>query len=272
MMLPILISLSLTPGSYFFCAAAGFAAVERLSVSNASRMPRFAAMPTSPDAAGFPPMLRQSRVLPPDLSSFGSNCDSTFRFREAGSKRPSRSADGGDHVGADAPFNGAAAVPQRQRLRACFRGGLQAGRIAGLDFISQRRSLAIGDRRLARGRRPADVADRLDSDLRKSRHGQLFPEHCHIVIAVRGTGEEARRILWEHRRQCFGDDIGEFVFGDLIPHIEKEAAAGFQYTPSFLVTQNLVGKEHRAELTRHSIETLILERQRQRVGLPPCDA
>src|SRR3954469_12101419 len=171
MMLPILISLSVTPGSYFFCAAAGFVAAERLSVSNASRMPRLAAMPTSPDAAGFPPMLRQSRVLPPDLSSFGSNCDRTFRCREGRSaKRPSRSADGGDHVGADAPFNGAAAVPLRQRLRARLRGGLQAGRIAGLDFISQRRSLAIGDRRLARGRRPADIADRLDSDLRKSRH------------------------------------------------------------------------------------------------------
>src|SRR3954454_12494926 len=71
MMLPILISLSVTPGSYFFCAAAGFAAAERLSVSNASRMPRFAAMPTSPDAAGFPPIQRQSRVRPSGLSSFG---------------------------------------------------------------------------------------------------------------------------------------------------------------------------------------------------------
>src|SRR3954470_20558205 len=106
MMLPILISLSVTPGSYFFCAAAGFAAVERLSVSNASRMPRFAAMPTSPDAAGFPPIQRQSRVLPPDLSSFGSNCDRTFGFLEARSKRTSRSADGGDHVGADTPLDG----------------------------------------------------------------------------------------------------------------------------------------------------------------------
>jgi hypothetical protein len=28
MMLPILISLSVTPGSYFFCAAAGFVAAE----------------------------------------------------------------------------------------------------------------------------------------------------------------------------------------------------------------------------------------------------
>src|SRR3954467_15904306 len=70
MMLPILISLSVTPGSYFFCAAAGFAA-NRPSASDASRMPRFAAMPTSPDAAGFPPIQRQSRVRPSGLSSFG---------------------------------------------------------------------------------------------------------------------------------------------------------------------------------------------------------
>src|ERR1700704_1564064 len=46
MMLPILISLSVTPGSYFFCAAAGFAA-KSPSASDANRMPRFAAMSTS---------------------------------------------------------------------------------------------------------------------------------------------------------------------------------------------------------------------------------
>src|SRR3954453_8413639 len=46
MMLPILISLSLAPASYFFCAAAGFAAKSK-SASDASTIPRFAAISTS---------------------------------------------------------------------------------------------------------------------------------------------------------------------------------------------------------------------------------
>src|ERR1700709_1863257 len=57
MMLPILISLSVAPGSYFFCAAAGVAAAKRPSTSDASRMPRIAAMSTSL----MPPALRRSR-------------------------------------------------------------------------------------------------------------------------------------------------------------------------------------------------------------------
>src|SRR3954467_5353147 len=199
MMLPILISLSLAPRSYFFCAAAGSAAAHSPSTSDTSKMPRCAAMSTSPDAAGYLPISGQSRVQPPNLSSFGCWwCE--------GKTAGKRSAHGSDHVRPDPPLNGAVAKSQRQRLGAGLRGGLQAGRIARLDFISQRRSLAIGDRRLARRLRPADIAAGLDSDLRKARHGQLFPKLGHIVIAVRGTGQEARRIMWKHRRQRFGDD------------------------------------------------------------------
>src|SRR4051812_31475067 len=57
MMLPILISLSLAPASYFFCAAAGFAAKSK-NASDASTMPRFAAISTSL----MLPALRRSRA------------------------------------------------------------------------------------------------------------------------------------------------------------------------------------------------------------------
>src|SRR6478736_6557410 len=75
MMLPILISLSVAPGSYFFCAAAGSMLMERPSTIDASRMPRDCAMSTSLNAVGCLPIMQQSRVLALNLSS---HCD--FRY------------------------------------------------------------------------------------------------------------------------------------------------------------------------------------------------
>ena len=69
-MLPILISLSVAPGSYFFCAAAGSMLMERPSTIDASRMPRDCAMSTSLNAVGCLPIMRQSRVLALNLSSY----------------------------------------------------------------------------------------------------------------------------------------------------------------------------------------------------------
>jgi hypothetical protein len=62
----------------------------------------------------------------------------------------------------------------------------------GLDFIPQRRSLTKGNRRIARRRRPADVAKRFDRDLRKTPpwsvpRGALPRRDSH-----RGAGQEAR--------------------------------------------------------------------------------
>src|SRR5258707_11303195 len=72
MMLPILISLSVAPGSYFFCAAAGSMLMERPSTIDASRMPQDCAMSTSLNAVGCLPIMQQSRVLALNLSSY---CD-----------------------------------------------------------------------------------------------------------------------------------------------------------------------------------------------------
>src|SRR6478736_9529603 len=57
MMLPILISPSVAPGSYFFCAAAGSMLMERPSTIDASRMPRDCAMSTSLNAVGCLPII-----------------------------------------------------------------------------------------------------------------------------------------------------------------------------------------------------------------------
>jgi hypothetical protein len=88
---------------------------------------------------------------------------------------------------------------------------------------------------------------------------------------MRDAGHKARRILRKERRQCFGYDIGKFVLGDSVPHIEKEMAAPFQDAARLPIALNLVGKKHRAELTGHDIKRLILERQSERIGLSPLD-
>ncbi len=109
---------------------------------------------------------------------------------------------------------------------AFLRGGFEARRVERLDFVSQRPSLTVGDGRIARRRSPADVVPRLDRDRREARRRQRFANLSHIVIAMRGAGQEARRILRIAFGERLGHPIGELVFGDLVPYIEKEAAAG----------------------------------------------
>src|SRR5262249_23044678 len=89
---------------------------------------------------------------------------------------------------------------------------------------------------------------------------------------MRDAGHEARRIFRKEPRQCFRYDIGEFVFGDSIPYIEKEMAAPLEDAPRLAITLDLIGKEHRAELAGDHVKALILERQSERVGLAPGDA
>jgi hypothetical protein len=64
---------------------------------------------------------------------------------------------------------------------------------------------------------------------------------------------------------------GEIVLGNSVPYIEKEMTARLQYPARLLVTLNLAGKEHHAELAGHDIEASILERQRQGICLSPFD-
>ena len=66
--------------------------------------------------------------------------------------------------------------------------------------------------------------------------------------------------------------IGKLVFRNLVPHVEHETAAGLEHAARLAITLDLVGKEHDAELARHHIERLILERQLQRIRLLPGQA
>ena len=70
---------------------------------------------------------------------------------------------------------------------------------------------------------------------------------------------------------ALGHDVGKLVFGDLVPHIEKEKTVRPQDPARLLVALNLVGKEHHAELAGHRIEALILKRQCQGIGMSPFD-
>src|SRR6516162_8597669 len=180
-------------------------------------------------------------------------------------------ANGGDHVGPDAAFDRPRSKATLEGLRRRCRGAFQARCITGLDFVPQRSSLAIGNRRIARRRRPAFAIDGLDGNLLKSRRHELRADFFHIMIAMRDAGNEARRVLRKERRQRLRYDIGKLVFGDSVPHVEKEMAARFQHAARLAITLHLVGKEHRAELAGYDVELLIFERQSKRIGLSPRD-
>src|SRR5262249_39836606 len=183
-----------------------------------------------------------------------------------------RSANSVDHMRSDAALDVTASKSMRQgfsRLRCRF---FQARRIADLDFIPQRGSLTIGNRSRPRRGGPAFVIHAFDRNFRKSRGCEFLADRRHIVIAMRDAGHEARRIFWKDPRQRFRYDIGEFVFGDSIPHIEKEMAAPLEDAARLAITLDLIAKEQRAELAGDDIKALILKRQTERVGLAPGDA
>src|SRR5262245_66067951 len=88
---------------------------------------------------------------------------------------------------------------------------------------------------------------------------------------MRDAGHESRRVLRKQRRQRLRYDVGKLVFGDFVPHVEKEMAAPLEDAARLPITLNLIGKEHRAELAGYDVKALILERQSERIGLSPRD-
>jgi hypothetical protein len=63
----------------------------------------------------------------------------------------------------------------------------------------------------------------------------------------------------------------KLVRRDPVPDVEEEAPTGLEHAPRFPIALHLVGEEHDPELARHDIECSILERQGERVRLPPGD-
>src|SRR6266851_8458773 len=136
-------------------------------------------------------------------------------------------------------------------------GGLaEASGVARLDLVAQRRTLAIADGRVAVPKGLAAVFDRFDGDTGKARRLDLAADPRLVVIAMRRSRQEARCVAGEKRGDSLRHNCGELVLLDAVPDAEHEAAAGPQHPPGLAIRGDLVGKEHRTELTDHDIEGL----------------
>src|SRR5207248_5045714 len=179
---------------------------------------------------------------------------------------------GGEDMSPDTTLDGAIAKSIGQRVGCGFCRVLEARRVAGLDLTSQWRSLAIRDGCISRRRGSARVIDCFDRNTCKTRGDQFLANFCDIVIAVRGAGHEQWWIVREDRGQRLGHRIGKFVFVDFGPYVEAKTTTRLEHAAGLPIALDLVREEHDAELARNDVEFLILERQGERVGLPPCDA
>ena len=77
-------------------------------------------------------------------------------------RRIGKSSDGRDHVCSDAAFNEAASKSLRKCFSHLLRGHFDEGRIASLDFVSQRGTFTVSDRDIMGRRASAYVIPCLD--------------------------------------------------------------------------------------------------------------
>src|SRR5258706_2374147 len=102
----------------------------------------------------------------------------------------------------------------------------EARSVARLDLATQRRALAIRDRRDAGGCRLAARGDRIELGWRsKPAKFQILRNGRELMVTMRRAGHEARRGRTEKRCQRLGRRVREFVFLDPVPDIEHEHAA-----------------------------------------------
>ena len=150
-------------------------------------------------------------------------------------------------------------------LRDCFRGGrchaFQAGSIARLDFVAERRALAIGDSRVAGARRDAASCYRFDLDCREAGGAQIGLDRIYVMIPVWRSCQKAGRVARENIARRLGYDPGKVVILYAIPDVEEKAPAGTENAKSLLVTCNTIREEHDAELAAHGVEAFVLEGQ-----------
>src|SRR5438128_997759 len=95
--------------------------------------------------------------------------------------------------------------------------GSEAILIPRFDFVPQRRPLAEADGRITMRRRSAAPLDGVDLDMGKAGCLEIVPNPRDIVIAVRRSRQEARRIVRENTRQGLRHDMGKFVLLDTVP-------------------------------------------------------
>jgi hypothetical protein len=124
-----------------------------------------------------------------------------------------------------------------------------------------------------RGRQGLNVMrNGLDQDVGKSGGSQIVADFSDIVIAVRCARHEGGRIVRQERRHGVIDGLCKFIFVQTVPDVEEETPERAQHAASLAVALDLVRKEHDAELAGDGIKAVSFERQRQRIGLSPCDA
>ena len=115
-------------------------------------------------------------------------------------------------------------------LRERFRGGcchaFQAGSIPRLDFVAERRALAIGDSWVAGARRDAASCYRIDLDCRKAGGAQIGLDRIYVMIPVRRPCQKAGRIGRKNIAHRLGYDPGKVVIIYAIPDVEKKRPPG----------------------------------------------
>src|SRR5258706_11445912 len=94
--------------------------------------------------------------------------------------------------------------PRAERLgvggRAAVVRFAESGGVARLDLAAQRRALAVGDRRIARGRGSAAPRDRFDLRRRgKPAAAKVAFDLCAVVITMRRARHETPQVLRIHR-------------------------------------------------------------------------
>ena len=110
------------------------------------------------------------------------------------SKAASALGTGGDHMSLNSSADGSLPMAARDRLAGAG-GDLGHGRRAKrLQLISQRRPLAVGYGRVGGMGGRARVADGGDLDVREPGQPQFGVDQPDIMVAVRGSREEPRRV------------------------------------------------------------------------------
>ena len=84
----------------------------------------------------------------------------------------------------DSALDGAAAEAGRNRGGGCVDGLVKPGRVARLDFVSERGAGTEGDRRIARRLGATAQSDRLNLDAREASVGQLLSYQVKVVVGV----------------------------------------------------------------------------------------
>ena len=145
-------------------------------------------------------------------------------------------------------------------LRRLFGDSAKQTCVAGFNFISQGRSLAIRDGWIARRRGGADFFPRVDRYAGIPGLAQIIPDHFYIVISMRCTGQKTRRIIGKNRGCRFRDNVGKLVCLDPVPDAEDEFAAGLLGPPSLGLAGYSVWEKHYAELANDNIKCPVIER------------